>query len=69
VGTPASSSRIGLRYARARGEAYSLRKTAAERPSGSATRIAMTLVITVATTRGAMPTRPASGAQTVSLKN
>ncbi len=47
VGTPASTSRAGLSQRRRPTEAYSLRKMAANRPTGNATAMAMSVVKSV----------------------
>ncbi len=63
LGTPASTSRIGFSHLRVRGEAYSLRNTAAPRPSGAATTIDTNETSTVPMTMVGRSNRPLRGYQ------
>lgn len=55
VGTPAKSSIVGFRTRRVLSEANSLKKMAADKPRGTATSIAMPVVIRVPFISGSIP--------------
>src|SRR5215217_2802000 len=71
VGTPARISRAGLSQRLKRGEAYSLKKMAARRPTGSAKAMAMAVVSNVPLMSTMMPKEGLAkeAAQRVEVKN